>query len=478
MIERDDGVRPGLVEILQALHLEPVEGAKVDRQQIEQRVLDDPRAYPDGGKKGDRAHAEEERGERDPLALQKGDAGAAQRHEGGVVHIDRRDGAGALIGRALRLNGREGRHNHQTAGERQNREVDGGPQRAGLLEIVGDVEVGGALDRRAPELGKAEINRRGGDQQRADGGRQQHDAAGEQKGGKARAHANGDGENGEVQGDDAFPAVQRMGDERRHQRHGDGAIKPEEARHRGEALQDRFGAQRLQQPEGRAEDIGIDPQIGGGARRRGDEPGGDAACERYGHDPGDEGDGAEMVVVPLHGEAAGDRAGENGEEGRAFDQRISGGKLLPRQVVRENAVFDRSEQRAGHAEQGQRGQERRYILEIEARRREAGDADFRDAEPAGDDRLVEFVGHLAGDAGEQEEGRDENGARERHERGALGSADLREDQQHQRVLEEIIVEGRKELAPEQRRETACGQKRLRHDVLSRAAGRRDLTIAD
>ena len=48
----------------------------------------------------------------------------------------------------------------------------------------------------------------------------------------------------------------------------------------------------------------------------------------------------------------------------------------------------------------QRGQKRVDRTEIEARGRKAGDADFRDADPAGDRRLVEFVGHLAGEANE------------------------------------------------------------------------------
>jgi hypothetical protein len=51
-------------------------------------------------------------------------------------------------------------------------------------------------------------------------------------------------------------------------------------------------------------------------------------------------------------------------------------------------------------------------------------------------------------------------AGQRHQRGAGLAANPEQNEQHQRVLQEIIVEGGEELAPEQRRETARGEQRL------------------
>ena len=59
------------------------------------------------------------------------------------------------------------------------------------------------------------------------------------------------------------------------------------------------------------------------------------------------------VIAFLRGEAADDGAEQDRHEGRAFDQRIAGGQLLLLQMIGQNAVLDRAEQRRDHAEQEQ-----------------------------------------------------------------------------------------------------------------------------
>ena len=55
-----------------------------------------------------------------------------------------------------------------------------------------------------------------------------------------------------------------------------------------------------------------------------------------------------------HGDAAGDGAREDRQEGRAFHERVAGGKLGRLQLLRQHAVFDWAEQRGHHAEQAKR----------------------------------------------------------------------------------------------------------------------------
>ena len=172
--------------------------------------------------------------------------------------------------------------------------------------------------------------------------------------------------------------------------------------------------------------------------------------------------------------AAGDRAAENCEKGRALDERIARRKFLARQMVGQDAVFDGAEQRAGDAEENERAKERGDIGEKKAGRGQCCDGDLRDAEPAHDARLVIFVGEFAADRRQKKERRDEGRAGERNERrAALGR--MRQDQENQGVLQEIVVEGGEELTPEQWRETPRSEKRMRH---VEASGRCVVTFAD
>ena len=60
------------------------------------------------------------------------------------------------------------------------------------------------------------------------------------------------------------------------------------------------------------------------------------------------------MLALLGREPADDGAEQDRHEGRAFDQRVAGGQLFLLQVIGQDAVFDRPEQRGDHAEQEQR----------------------------------------------------------------------------------------------------------------------------
>src|SRR5215471_20167500 len=87
----------------------------------------------------------------------------------------------------------------------------------------------------------------------------------------------------------------------------------------------------------------------------------------------------------------------------------------------------------------------------EARDREANDENLGQLEVARHDRFVEAVGELAAQPRQDEKRRNEDRERERVQRGRALATNMEDDEEPQRVLEEIVVERREELAPEQGR---------------------------
>ncbi len=158
-----------------------------------------------------------------------------------------------------------------------------------------------------------------------------------------------------------------------------------------------------------------------------------------------------------HGNAAGNGADEDGEEGRAFHQRVAGGQLGGGELLGQDAVFDRPEQRRNDAEEAERDEQDRHRVEEEAERGNAGDRDLGEPDALGHERLVAAVGKLAAERGEDEERRNEHDAGKRDQRGGVlaaggaHAAEPEQDQHAQRVLQEVVVERGAELTPEQRR---------------------------
>jgi len=95
---------------------------------------------------------------------------------------------------------------------------------------------------------------------------------------------------------------------------------------------------------------------------------------------------------------------------------------------------------------------------------DGGDRDLRELDAPGDDRLVEAVRHLAAEAGQEEEWGDENRGRQRGQKARLGFADpwREQDQDRQRLFQEIVIEGAEKLAPEERCEASGGHQTPEH----------------
>ena len=109
-------------------------------------------------------------------------------------------------------------------------------------------------------------------------------------------------------------------------------------------------------------------------------------------------------------------------------------------------------------------------MQVKPSDRDEGDADFDELEPLRHDRLVEAVGELAAERGQEEIGRDEDRGRQRDQRLRIRAADLEQDQEDERILEKVVAECRKELAPEQRREAPRHQQGRGHGLSGRSAG--------
>ncbi len=361
------------------------------------------------------------------------------------------------------LRRREARHRQHAAGERQPREIEAGAPGNGRAEKLRQAFRfrRGRQSVHAPgEIGGEQSHHQGGD-----GRGKKHDPAAAQEGAERRAERHGDGESREIEADRHFLAAEQHFHQRRQQRKRDGADHPEHAHHDAGAPELFITPEIGQQFAGGTDDIGFDRQVRRGLAARRNE----AARAIAGRRDDDHGEGEMRGISPLpRGEAAGQRAEQDGDEGRPFDQGVAGGQFVAAQMVGQDAVFDRAEQRRNDAEQQEGGKERRHGLQPEAGDGERSGGEFRQFQPLRDARLVKPVGQLSAEAGDEEEGQDEHAAGQRHQRLRAVSGHLVHDQKNQGVLQEIVVEGREELRPEQRRETPLGEKRKHLDLQIRA----------
>ena len=201
---------------------------------------------------------------------------------------------------------------------------------------------------------------------------------------------------------------------------------------------------------GKAGDLGV---VGG--RRGGHEAAGDPA------DAGDQQhrDRGELGMVAAVGaledeQPAEQGAAEDGDIGAGFDQAGAAEHFVALEVLRQDRIFDRAEERRVNPHRRQRGEQQRDVVEQKAGRPEQHDPDLGGFDDADDARLVMRVGELPGERRKQEEGGDEQAAGDGAERRfLLGVAiDAEDHQHHHRGAEQIVVEGAQELGDEDRQE--------------------------
>ena len=132
------------------------------------------------------------------------------------------------------------------------------------------------------------------------------------------------------------------------------------------------------------------------------------------------------------------------------------------QMIGQNAVFDRPEQRRDAAEAEQRAIEQVERREPEARRRDELDEDLGELQPLRDRRLVMGVGDLAADRRQRDRRQDEDRDGQRDLGAGVLRAEAEQDEHRQHLANEIVVEGGKKLAPEQRREAPRAHQLAEH----------------
>ncbi len=117
------------------------------------------------------------------------------------------------------------------------------------------------------------------------------------------------------------------------------------------------------------------------------------------------------------------------------------------------------EQREHHQRDGEKRCQYSQPCQCEAYGADDHNADFRCLDVADYHRLVAHVGELAGQRGEQEEGQDEHGrsdaAEDRFRFGRI--VDAVDDEQHHRILVQIVVERVEKLRREERQKPALLQ---------------------
>src|SRR5262249_37042170 len=157
----------------------------------------------------------------------------------------------------------------------------------------------------------------------------------------------------------------------------------------------------------------------------------------------DDGDRDERRPPPrnAHERATRDRAEENRDERSRLDERVARDELVLAQVLRKDAVLDRSEERRVHAHEEQEPEEERRAPEEEPDGREEHEGDLDRLHDANDRRLVEAVGDLARGRREEEERQDEEAGAQVDERVGRQRTSRRErEEDDERVPEDVVVE--------------------------------------
>ena len=106
-------------------------------------------------------------------------------------------------------------------------------------------------------------------------------------------------------------------------------------------------------------------------------------------------------------DGADDLAEQDGDEGARLNQAVAHHQFAFFEVVGQDGVFQRAEQRGLRAHAEQHGQKQYGRLDIKTVGRHAHDDDFQYFDDAGETRFVVTGAELAGDGGKEEIGQDE-----------------------------------------------------------------------
>ena len=271
-----------------------------------------------------------------------------------------------------------------------------------------------------------------------------------------RAQTDPQREHGENQRHHALVAVQPLLGVGRNLRQVDRAEKPEpgvahqRARHRRTLAQ-----AELHDHPGLTEDIPVQRQFRHGSRRLGNAQAGQVAEQRHAdHRTGDDG----RIAAAGHHDAGADGAGQNRQEGAHFHQGVTAHQLLLLEVLRQDRILHRTEQRRLRAHGEQHGEHQRQVVQQHPGGAGKHDADLGELDLADQRVLGELLAKLAAEGREQKERQDEQQGAEIDQQIAVDArVELEEDGENQRLLEDVVVEGAEQLRHEKRQKALLAE---------------------
>jgi hypothetical protein len=155
-------------------------------------------------------------------------------------------------------------------------------------------------------------------------------------------------------------------------------------------------------------------------------------------------------------------AEQDGEERRHLDQPIAADQLVAAQHLGQDAVLERTEHGRVEPHHEQHRQQQVDAVHEEAVARDQHDRDLHRLDDLGEPGLVVLVRELAGGGGKKKERQDEQAGRQVRVAVLVLLAEPDRgphDQDHQRVLEHVVVERAQGLGQEERQEAALPEQR-------------------
>ena len=179
------------------------------------------------------------------------------------------------------------------------------------------------------------------------------------------------------------------------------------------------------------------------------------------------------VVRGRHHDPRADGTGQNRQEGAHFHQSVATDQFILMQVLRQDRVLHRPEQRRVRPHGEQRQQHHPQVVEHEPRRAHQHDRDLAQFDQADQRILGVFLAKLPRQCREQKERQNEQQRTQVDPNRAITvDTQLVEDGEDQRLLEDIVVEGPEGLGDEKRQKPPFSQQtelRLTHRPCTRIA---------
>ena len=164
------------------------------------------------------------------------------------------------------------------------------------------------------------------------------------------------------------------------------------------------------------------------------------------------------VVLTAHHDSRTDGAGQDGQKGAGFNQRVAAQQFFLFQCLRQDRVLDRAEQRGLSAHQEQHAEHQRQIAQQHTGRAGHHDRNLGELDPAHQRILGELLTKLPAKGRKQKERQDEQQRTKIDQQVlVLGASELEQNREDQRLFEDVVVERTEQLSNEKRQKTPFTQ---------------------